>query len=266
MRTLGSRAAALLALAAVLAGCPKSTMVVGGQVVPVARTEDAARGELSGLRADVERRPHDVAAARLEAFANRHPDVPAGAEALHEAARRWRAAGDAERAAAALQRVVAEYPLYPGAEDARFDLALANVASGRAADGLATLASLWPRLRADQRATAALSAADAAASLRDWAAEIKWLVEAAAVSEGGARAAAVARAAEAVDGRLPFIDVARLREELPSDSALLPAIVMKLARSQLHRRAFAREEASEREGYRRWPESQWAADARALVD
>jgi ABC-type branched-subunit amino acid transport system substrate-binding protein len=266
MRTLGSRAAALLALATALAGCPKSTTVVGGQVVPIARAEDSARGELAALRADVERRPDEVAAARLEAFANRHPDVPAGAEALHEAARRWRAAGAAERAAAALQRIVAEYPLYPGAEDARFDLALANVAAGRAADGLATLASLWPRLRAEQRATAALSAADAAASLRDWGAEIKWLLEAAAVSEGGARAAAVARAAEAVDGRLAFIDVARLREELPSDSPVLPAVSMKLARIQLHLRDFASAEASAREVYLRWPESPWAADAKALVD
>ncbi|HSM94378.1 MAG TPA: penicillin-binding protein activator, partial [Anaeromyxobacteraceae bacterium] len=179
---------------------------------------------------------------------------------------RWRAAGNAERAAAALQRIVAEHPLYAGAEDARLDLALANVAAGRAADGLATLASMWPRLRADQRAPVALAAADAAASLRDWPAELKWLVEAAAASDGAARAAALARAAEAVDGRLAFLDVARLREELPADSPILPAVMMKLARIQLHLRDFASAEAAAREVFLRWPESPFAADARAIVD
>ena len=276
MRTIGARAVALLAFAALLGGCPTRTTYVGGHATtlggerpppPSAREEDGARAELTALRADVGPRPDADAAQRLEAFAARHPGVPAGAEALHEAARRWRAAGKPDRAADALQRVVVEYPLYPGAEDARYDLALANVAAGRAADGLATLASLWPRLRNGQRAEAAQAAADAAAALRDWQAELRWLAEAAAVStDPAARAAVLARAAEAVDGRLAFIEVARLREELPADSPILPAVVMKLARIQLHLRDFASAEASAREVYLKWSDSPWAADAKALVD
>ncbi|MGB8930388.1 MAG: ABC transporter substrate-binding protein, partial [Anaeromyxobacteraceae bacterium] len=77
---------------------------------------------------------------------------------------------------------------------------------------------------------------------------------------------ALARAADAVDGRLAFIDVARLREELPADSPILPAVVMKLARIQLHLRDFANAEASAREVYLHWPDSPWAPDAKALVD
>ena len=270
MRTTGARAVALLAFAAFLTGCPSGTTgavgAVGGFEPPAAEPEEGTPNELTALRADVAQRPDADAAQRLESFAARHPGVPAGAEALHEAARRWRAAGQPERAAVALQRVVTEYPLYSGAEDARFDLALANVAAGRAADGLATLASLWPRLQGGQRAEAALSAATAAASLRDWQAELRWLVEAAAVTTGEARAAAVGRAAEVIDGRLAFIDVARLKEELPADSPVMPAVVMKLARIQLHLRDFASAEASAREVYLRWSDSPWAADAKALVE
>lgn len=265
MRTTAFRAA-LLAVGLVLAACPKRTTIVGGQELSIARADDLARVELSALRAELERQPDDVAAARLEAFAARYPAVPVAAEALHEAARRWKAIREPDRAATALQRLLAEHPLYPRADDAKLDLALADVAAGRAADGLATLASLWPRLPALQRAEAALAAADASASLRDWQAELRWLVEAAAVSSGDAQAAVVGRAAEVVDGRFTFLEVARLREELPSDSPILAAVVMKLARIQLHLRDFANAEASAREVYLNWSDSRWAADAKALVE
>src|SRR5512138_1600545 len=265
MRSTASRAA-VLALGLLLAACPKRTTVVGGQEVPIARAEDTARAELAALRAELESRPDEAAATRLEAFASRWVDVPAGGEALQAAAIRWRAAGKPDRTAAALQRLLAEHPLYAGADAAKLELALANVAAGRAADGLATLASLWPQLPAAQRAQAALAAADAAAALRDWSAELRWLVEAAAVASGAQQAAIVARAAESIDGRLAFLEVAKLREELPSDSPLQPAVVMKLARIQLHLRDFASAEASAREVYLRWSDSPWAADARALVE
>jgi len=265
MRSTSFRAA-VLSLGLALAACPKRTTVVAGQELPIARAEDIAGDELRTLRADLESRPDDVAATRLEAFAARYADVPSAAVALHEAARRWRAAGQPERAAAALQRLLGEHPLYPAADAAKLDLALASVAAGRAADGLATLASLWPRLPAGQRGGAALAAADAAASLHDWQAELRWLVEAAAATTGAAQAAAVARSADVIDGRLAFIEVARLRESLPSDSPILPAVVMKLARIQLHLRDFASAEASAREVYLRWSDTVWAADAKALVD
>jgi ABC-type branched-subunit amino acid transport system substrate-binding protein len=265
MRSTGLRSA-LLPLVLVLSACPVRTTLVEGKPVPIATAEEQARDELAALRPEVERQPDPAAAARLEGFAARYPGVPSAAAALHEAARRWRAAGQADRAAGALQRLVAEYPLYADADGAKFDLALLDVAAGRAADGLATLASLWPTLPAAKRGGAALSAADAAASLRDWQAEVRWLVEAVSAAQGDARAKALARAAEAVDGRLAFIEVARLRETLPSDSPLLPAVIMKLARIQLHLRDFASAEASAREVYLRFSDSPWAADAKALVE
>jgi branched-chain amino acid transport system substrate-binding protein len=266
MRSTGLRPALLLCIGLVLSGCPKRTTVMEGRVVPVATAEDRAREELAALRPQLERQNDEGAAVRLEALANRYPDVPSGGVALHEAARRWRAAGKLERAGALYQRLVASFPLYPDADAAKLELALVDVAAGRAADGLATLSSLWRSLPAAKRPEAALAAADAASSLRDWQAEIKWLLEAAAVSQGDARARAVARAAEAVDGRLTFIEVARLRESLPSDSPLVPAAAMKLARIQLHLRDFATAEATAREVYLRYSDSPWAADAKALVE
>jgi len=265
MRTTPFRAA-ILALGLVLSACPKRTTIIAGQEMPISRAEDLARAELNALRGELELKPDDEAATRLEAFASRYVDVPAGAEALHAAARRWRVAGSPDRVAAALRRLLAEHPLYPGADAAKLELALADVAAGRAEDGLATLASLWEHLPAEQRVPAALAAADAAAALRDWHAEIRWLVEAAAASTGAQQEAVVARAAEAVDGRLSFLEVAKLREELPSDSPVMPAVVMKLARIQLHLRDFPNAEASAREVYLRWPTSPWAADAKALVE
>jgi ABC-type branched-subunit amino acid transport system substrate-binding protein len=266
MRTSAPRAA-VLSIGLLLAACPGPPAVVTRPDLPGApRVEDAARDEYRTVRADVAGRPDDVAAQRLEAFAARYPSVPQAAEALHEAARRWRAAGKPDRAAGALQRLLAEHPLYPAADAAKLDLALVDVAAGRPADGLATLASLWPRVPSDRRAEAASAAADAAGALRDWPAELQWRMEAAAAAAPAARAAIVARAAEAVDSRLSFIEVARLREALPSDSPLLPAVVMKLARIQLHLRDYLAAEANAREVYLRHPDSPWAADAKALVE
>jgi ABC-type branched-subunit amino acid transport system substrate-binding protein len=219
-----------------------------------------------GVRADAANRGDADAAARLEGFASKYAGQPEAALALHEAARRWRAAGQPARAVGALQWLLTDFPLYPDAGAAKLDLAMAAIAAGRAADGLETLASLWPSLDARQRAPAALAAADAAAALHDGAAEVRWLVEAATLATGEARAAAVARAAEAIDGRLSFLDVAKLKESLPDDSALLPAVTMKLARVQLHLRDFPGAERSARDVAQRWPGSPWAADARALVE
>lgn len=265
MRPTGHRAAALLA-AFVLSACPMRTAVIGGQELPIARAEDVARAELSALRNETDRMEPEAAATRLEAFAARYAELPAAAEALHEAARRWREASQPDRAIAALQRLLSEHPLYRAADAAKLDLALAEIAFGRSADGLATLASLWSRVPAAARAEAASAAADAAEALHDWSAELRWLGEAAAAAQGDVRERIVARAAEVVDGRLPFIEVARLRETLQSDSPILPAVILKLARIQLHLRDFANAEASAREVYLRWSDSPFAADARALVE
>jgi len=257
----------LAASLAVLSACATPNVVVHGQSMPPAQADDLVRRELEDVLAASAGKPPAERAARLEAFAARYPGVPLAASALHEAARAWRAAGDDQRAAQALGRLLVDHPLYPDATGAKYDLALTDLALGRAGDGLATISSLYGRLPPSQKPAAARAAATGAEAARAWPEAARWWGEAAMRSEGQAdRDAALTRAADVVDGRLTGLEVARLEESLPGDSPVLPTVVMKLTRIHLHLRDYPRAEEQARKLLDRWPGSPHAPDARAALD
>ena len=144
-----------LLLVVPLAACAPQKVVLRGEEVTVPQADAILAAELSQVRAATAGLPPAERAARLEAVGARAPGVPAAAEALHEAARLWRSAGDPARSAAALGKLLVDHPLYPGATAAKYELALTDLALGRARDGLATIASLYPRLPEAQRPEAA---------------------------------------------------------------------------------------------------------------
>jgi ABC-type branched-subunit amino acid transport system substrate-binding protein len=252
-----------------LSACPKRQTVIGQELEapppPPPPAPSPQRDELDRVREANRALPPAEGAARLEAFAAKNRGAPIAAEALHDAARLRREARDPARAGQDLQTLLTEHPLYPRAVEAKYLLALVDLDVGRQRDGLATLASLYPKLPADARPEAAARAADAALALGAEADAVRWLSELARVAPPSARADVVRRAADAVD-RLPFLDVARLREELPQDAPVQEPLAMKLARIHLHLRDYPRAEEAAREVFQRWPEGPYAAEARALVD
>jgi ABC-type branched-subunit amino acid transport system substrate-binding protein len=260
------RSAAAVAALLALAACAPQRVVVRGQELPVQEAEALVRADLAAERAQLAGLPPAARAARLEAFGARYPGVPAAAEALHEAARAWRAAGDVPRSAAALGRLLVDHPLYPEATAAKYELALTDLELGRTRDGLATIGSLYGRLPEAQRPAAARAAAEAAEASRAWPEAVRWWGEAALRTSGPERAAAQARIDDVVDGRLTFLEVARLKESLPGDSPALPTVAMKLCRVQLHLRDWPRAGEAARELLQRWPGSAWDAEARAVLD
>jgi ABC-type branched-subunit amino acid transport system substrate-binding protein len=262
MRPPASKVLAVLLLA--LAACPKR-VVVNGQEMDVSQADDLARRDLEAIRGGAAALPPAERAARLDAFAARYRGVPAAAEALHEAGRLWREAGRPERAAQSLGTLLTEHPLYPHAVEAKYLLALADLEQGRPRDGLATLGSVYPKLPRELRPEAAARAAEAALAVGADADAVRWLSELARVSPPEARADVLRRAADAVD-RLAFIDVARLREELPADGPVQEPLAMKLARIHLHLRDYPRAEEAAREVFLRWPDGPYAADAKAIVE
>jgi branched-chain amino acid transport system substrate-binding protein len=263
MRAVASRFLLLLFLS--LAACPKRVVMVNGQEMPVAEADDAVRRELNAIRAESRSLPPVDAADRLVAFARRYPGVPSAAEALHEAARHYLDAKQPARAADALQALLADHPLYPRATEAKYDLATADLALGRPRDALATFTSVYPQLPAELKPRAAAQAAAAAEAAGAMPDAVRWMNAVAESSQGEARAEALRRAADAVD-RLAFLDVAKLKEELPPEAPVQQALTMKLARIQLHLRDYARAAELAREVFLRWPDGPYAADARAVVD
>jgi ABC-type branched-subunit amino acid transport system substrate-binding protein len=270
--TCPSRPASLAALAvllaaALLSACAVPRVRVHGQEVAPAQADDLVRQELVALRAGNERLPPTERATRLEAFAARYPGVPLAAGALHEAARLWFAAGDAQRASTALGRLLVDHPLYPESTAAKYELALCDVALGRARDGLSTITSLYSRLPLSQRPAASRAAAEAAELARAWPEAARWWGEAATRAEVAAeREAALSRGADVVDARLTALEVAKLAEALPADSPVLPTVVMKLVRLHLHLRDYLRAEEQARLLLSRWPDSPWAPDAKGALD
>ncbi len=257
---------ALLLVPLALAACAPQRVLVRGQELPVDQAELLVRDELAAERAAAARRPPAERAARLEALAARYPGLPTSAELLHEAARVWWGAGDLPRAASALGRLLVDYPLYPGATQAKYDLALLDLGQGRFRDGLATLTSIYPRLPPTDRPAAARAAAAGAEAAGLWADAVRWWSTVAAQATGTGRTEALTRATDAIDARFTQEELRTLRETLPAGSPALAAVAMKLTRIQLHLRDYAGAEREARELVAAWPDSQWAADARAVLD
>jgi len=255
---------AALLLATVLLGCPKRVMV-NGHEMSVADADVQARDELSRTLAGAGREPPEATAERLEALAARFGDVPSSAEALYEAGVRWRAAKRPDRAQAALGQMLTRFPLAPRSDAAKYQLALAEGEAGRPKDALASLASLYGRLPASERPLVAREAAGAAEAAHVWAAAARWRAEAARLAVGEERARELSRALEHLETRLSFPEVQALQAELPEDSPLLPALLMKRAKVELHLRDDAAAQRSAEELASRFPQSEYAAEARALL-
>ncbi|HZY05223.1 MAG TPA: penicillin-binding protein activator [Anaeromyxobacteraceae bacterium] len=255
----------LAALALALSACPKR-VTVGGKEMTEDEANALARAEIDRVRAATVMLPPARAAQEMESAAGRLGAVPAAAEAWLEAARRWREARQPLRASAALGQLLTRFPLSPLAVTAKYELGTAELEAGRARDAFQTLSTLYDKLPREKRPEAAARLAAAAEAAKLWAQAVRWQSVAAAQAVGPPREAALARVAEILDGQLSFLEVAKLREDLPSDSLALPAVQMKLARIYVHLRQFPEAEARVAELLDRWPDSAYAKDARALRD
>lgn len=256
--------AALLTAALLLTACPKR-MTVDGQVMTEADARARAQAEAARLRAELAAAPDARAAQTWEDFAQRSGEIPESAEALMEAAARWRAAGRPDRAAQALGQLLSRFPLSPRSLEAKLQLGLAEVAMGRPRDGLATLSSLYDKLGPNERLPAARAAAEAAERAQAMPQAVRFRAEAAALSSGAEAARELELAIDDID-QLAFLDVAKLREELPVSSPVLAPLLLKLAKVRLHLHDGDGAAREARELAARFPGSSWAAEGRAMLE
>jgi ABC-type branched-subunit amino acid transport system substrate-binding protein len=257
-------ARAAIALFLVLCACPKR-VTVNGQEMPAAEASAKAQDELGRLRTELAQAPDTQAAQAFEDFAGRAGEVPEAGEALFDAGIRWRRAGRPERADRALGQLLARFPLSPRALEAKVQLGLAELEQGRPKEGLATLSSLYDKLPPGERLGVARAAAEAAEKARAFPQALRFRAEVARQVEGADRARELERAAEDVD-QLTFLEVAKLREELPGDSPVLPPVLLKLAKVRLHLRDQDGAAREARELTARFPATPWTAEAQALLD
>ncbi len=261
-----SVALSVLAALTLLAGaCASRRIVVGGREMSEAEASAVAEAELARVRSQAAALPPERAAQTFLALAAQLGETDAAAEAYYQAGLQWRAAKRPERAASALSELLTRFPLSPHAPDAKYQLALAQLDAGRARDALQTLSSLYDKLPASARAEAARHIGEAAEAARAWPLAVRWHGEAAARFQGADRERELARAVEVIDGRLTFLEVAKLREDLPTDSPAMPAVVMKITRVYVHLHEYEQAEEAAREQLQRWPDGPYAAEAQGLL-
>lgn len=255
-----------LAVTAQLGACTSVKKVtVDGRVMTESEAEAEALRDLERLRRETRIDRPAAGAERFDAFAARYREVQVAAEALYEAGSRWRAAKRPERAQASLSRLLMLYPMSRHAVVAKHELARSELDAGRPREALATLSSLYDKLPPSEQPAAAQDMARAAEAIQNWPEAIRWRAEAARLATGENRAREVQKAVEHIDARLPPADLARLRETLPPDSPLLPAVMVRVARAQVVSDEGAARRTAE-EVVSRWPDSPYAPEARAILD
>ncbi|MGC4123017.1 MAG: penicillin-binding protein activator [Myxococcales bacterium] len=162
--------------------------------------------------------------------------------------------------------LLAGYPLFDKADTARHHLALAQLELKDYRDALQTLTSLYPRLPEDQKPAAAVQLSRAAEGAKSWAEAVRWRSEAMTLArdEAGLKAEQ-ARIFDLLETRMPFLEVARLAQELPSESPLWPMVQFKLAKIYAHLRDRARMKETLEVYLSKAPQSAYAAEAKAML-
>ena len=196
-----------------LLGCPKR---VGSQseldatarekVAEAKRQADSGKPEEAlKLLADVPQDNQSVAAVRFQI-----------AEAQF-AARDFTAARNSYR------DLLVNFPLFDRADLAKYRLALSQLELKECRDALQTLTPLYPRLSDGERPEAVAALSRAAECARAFTDAVKWHAELMGLArDETALAAEKRRVFDLLETRVPFLDVARLAQELPTSSPLWP--------------------------------------------
>ena len=163
--------------------------------------------------------------------------------------------------------LLASFPLFDKADLAKYHLALSQLELKEPRDALQTLTTLWPRVAEPDRPEAAAALARAAEGSRAFTDAVKWRAELIKLAHDEATLAAEQRRVfDLVETRVPFLDVARLAQELPADSPVWPLVQFKLAKIFAHLRDRVRMKETLELFLSKTPASPYAAEAKAMLE
>jgi ABC-type branched-subunit amino acid transport system substrate-binding protein len=194
------------------------------------------------------------------------PENEQVAQVIFAAAEAHYRAREFEAARKSYRELLARFPLFDQADVAKYHLALSQLELGEARDALQTLGALYPRLSEEERPNAAIHLARASELSKQWGEAVRWNAEIAGTARDEAsRDAALARALMLIDQRVPFVEVARLAQEIPPNSAAWPLIQFKLAKILAHLRDRVREREVLESLLAQAPNSTYAPEARQML-
>jgi branched-chain amino acid transport system substrate-binding protein len=196
-----------------------------------------------------------------------YPDSTAGQDALYRAGLLAFELGDWVTARKALNELLFENPLYDQANDARLKTALAALELKAYRDAYQTLSSLVDKLEGADKQLAQEALQRAAAGAQQYGEALKLALKAVdAATNEDERKAALASLQDTVEGKTSFLSLAEAWHEMPSTHPAWPLVTFKLARVYYHLRDWVNLDETLRKLISEAPQSQWAPEARAMLE
>jgi branched-chain amino acid transport system substrate-binding protein len=262
----------ILLFSLLVLSCPKSSSGVrsghGEGELPQAVVPDA-QADAALAQAEQQAKSGVEAEQQIEAYLGvraQHPNTTAALEALYRAGVLYYEAGDYASARRAFNELLFQNPLFDKAEDAKLKLGLSALEVQAFRDAYQTLNSLAEKSQGTVRRDAYDAAGRAAesAQLYGEALRIAMLLTDEATTEDE-RAAGSKRVADLVEGKVGFLDIAKVRESLPSTHPAWPVLTFKLARIYYHLRDWTRLEETLERFLREAPKHEFAYQAKELL-
>ncbi len=244
--------------------CPPRTVVIDGERVPF---DTAAARTFDDARSLHEEDRHEDAIELLRDYLVRFGRAKQVPEARWLLAKSYVAIGRDADAQRALRTLVEQHPRSSWARSARIELGKRHMEAEEYHEALVVLEPLYRSAEGDKRHEVAQLLATASVGAESWDDAVHWIGEARRLAtDSVARELADTTLLDLVDRQLPPAGLARLRESLPSDSPALPLVMMKIAKLHYHQREFGRAMEAADQYLARWPEGDFADDARGIRD
>ncbi|MBI5545599.1 MAG: penicillin-binding protein activator [Deltaproteobacteria bacterium] len=238
-------------------GCPK-------RVDSQSDLDATAREKVAEARRQAQSGKSDEA---LKLLQDLPQDNQAVAEVLFQVGEGQLASRDFAGARKSYGDLLANFPLFDRADLAKYHLAIALIELKEYRDAVQSLGTVYPRLPEEDRPAAVVHLARAAEGARLWADAVRWRAEAMRLArDEGALKVEEQRILELLETRVPFLDVARLAQELQPDSPLWAVVQFKLAKIYAHLRDRPRMKETLELLLAKAPSSPWAPQARAMLE
>jgi ABC-type branched-subunit amino acid transport system substrate-binding protein len=231
-----------------------------------ARHDEQADKALAQAIQQAETAPRKQAAESFLAVRKAYPNTTAGQEALYRAGVLFYDSQDYVNARKSFNELLFENPLHPQAQDAKRRLGRAALEVGAYRDAYQMLISQAESAEGPERVQLLEQAAQAAEKAGFFGQALEISVDLAGKAQTPeAQQAAVARVQQLVEGRVGFMDVARVANDLPPSNPAWPVLTFKLARIYYHLRDWTRLEETLNRFLAEAPNHPFAGQARELL-
>ncbi|MHB8874141.1 MAG: penicillin-binding protein activator [Myxococcaceae bacterium] len=195
-----------------------------------------------------------------------YPETTAAQEALYRAGVLYFETGDFVAARKSFNELLFENPLFDKAQDAKLKLGLSALEVHAFRDAYQTLSSLAERATGEDRRRALEAAARAAEGAQLFGESLRIAIKLADEAKTPEeQAASLKRISELVEGKVGFLDVAKVKLDLPPAHPAWPVLSFKLARIYYHLRDWQRLEETLQVFLREAPNHPFATQARELL-